>query len=122
MIDITCKRCGESKPASEYGDDSRTETGKARTCRACKKPISGRPKGTGTVAKARQTRALATIAEASPAPTLALELHPGFGVRAYVEDGRLVLEQGRDDGAVDNVTLSRTEVKVLFAQFVEWAA
>lgn len=43
-------------------------------------------------------------------------------VRAYVEDGRLVLEQGRDDGAVDNVTLSRTEAKVLFAQFAEWAA
>jgi hypothetical protein len=41
----------------------------------------------------------------------------GHGLEAWVEDGALQLVQGED-----NVALSRTEAKVLFAEFAEWAA
>lgn len=50
-----------------------------------------------------------------------LEVLPGFGFRASVEDGRLAIEQDDSSGNTDNITLSRTEAKVLFAQFGEWA-
>jgi hypothetical protein len=120
MTEITCKRCGASKPPEEFGDDSRTENGKARTCRACKKPSTGRPKGGGNRVK-KQKRASATpAAGAEASPTLRLEA--GFGVQASVtDDGRLQLEQADAEGKIDTIVLSRTEAKVLFAQFGEWA-
>jgi hypothetical protein len=53
--------------------------------------------------------------------TGALEVLPGFGFRATVENDRLVIEQDDSEGKTDNLVLSRTEAKVLFAQFAEWA-
>lgn len=49
-----------------------------------------------------------------------LEILPGFGFRAAIEDDRLSIEQDDSAGDTDNITLSRTEAKVLFAQFSEW--
>ena len=65
-----------------------------------------------------------TIADTLPTPveiTAALEVMPGFGFRATVENDRLVIEQDDAEGKTDNLVLSRTEAKVLFAQFGEWA-
>lgn len=66
---------------------------------------------------------------AEPAPVTIsgpkLEVLPGFGFRAGIEDESLVLEQDAgvgDERRTDSITLSRTEAKVLFAQFQEWAS
>jgi hypothetical protein len=121
MSEITCKRCGESKPADQFGDDKRTETGKARTCQACKKPRGGRPKGSGRgrAKSKRKAKASAPVAE-HETPTLHLDA--GFGLQAAIDGSTLVLKQPDSQGKVDTIILSRTEVKVLFAQFGEWAA
>ena len=52
---------------------------------------------------------------------LSLEIARGYGFRASAEDGQLVIEQDVDDGATAMVVFSKTEAKVLFAQFGEWA-
>jgi hypothetical protein len=68
-----------------------------------------------------------TKAKTEPAPEpvklsgLHLELARGYGFRASAEDGQLVIEQDADDGATATVVFSRTEFKVLAAQFAEWA-
>lgn len=52
-----------------------------------------------------------------------LEILPGFGFRASVEDDFLLIEQDAgvgEDQRTDSLTLSRTEARVLFAQFHEW--
>lgn len=122
MTEITCKRCHQAKPADEFGDDIRTETGKARTCRACKKPGGGRSKGGGSAVKKQKAAEAAPAAAVEALPAQRIDLEPGFGMSAYVDGNRLVLEQANNAGSVENVTLSRTEAKVLFAQFAEWAA
>lgn len=52
---------------------------------------------------------------------LSLEIARGYGFRASAEDGQLVIEQDAEDGATATVVFSRTEFKVLAAQFAEWA-
>jgi DNA-binding response OmpR family regulator len=50
------------------------------------------------------------------APAEEIEVAPGLGFKAFlIDDGRLQVSQ---DG--DNVVLSRTEFKVLTAQFAPW--
>lgn len=51
----------------------------------------------------------------------ALEIRPGWGFRARVEDGRLTIEQDDSEGRTDTVTLSLTEFNVLAVQFDEWS-
>jgi hypothetical protein len=64
-------------------------------------------------------------AESAPEPIkldgLSLEVAAGYGFRASAEDGRLVIEQDCEDGQATTVVLSRTEFKVLAAQFAEWS-
>ena len=52
---------------------------------------------------------------------LSLEIARGWGFRASAEDGQLVIEQDADDGGTATVVFSKTEAKVLFAQFGTWA-
>jgi hypothetical protein len=63
--------------------------------------------------------------EVAPEPVnldgLSLEIARGYGFRASAEDGQLVIEQDAEDGATATVVFSRTEFKVLAAQFAEWA-
>ena len=65
-------------------------------------------------------------AESAPEPVklngLSLELARGYGFRASAENEQLVIEQDDDQGQTATVVFSRTEAKVLFAQFAEWAA
>jgi hypothetical protein len=117
MTTITCKRCGEDKAA----DAMIVRAGKpSRLCRDCFAiSFAGRGKaksGWGSV-KAK--------AEKAPPPVRlnghALEILAGYGFRARVEDDRLVIEQDDSEGNTADLILSRTEAKVLFAQFGEWA-
>ena len=66
------------------------------------------------------------VKTAAPTPIVItgpqVEVLPGFGFRASLEDGRLSIEQDDSNGRTDNITLSRTEAKVLFAQFSEWVS
>ena len=70
-------------------------------------------------------RELTKKAELAPKPVkldgLSLEIARGYGFRASAEDGQLVIEQDAEDGATATVVFSRTEFKVLAAQFAEWA-
>ena len=64
-------------------------------------------------------------AQPEPAPepvaiSSALEVERGYGFRATAENGSLVIEQDADDGTA-TVVLSRTELRVLAAQFLPWA-
>ena len=55
------------------------------------------------------------VAEPAPAPALRIDIAPGLGVSAWIENGCLQLAQGDDV-----VALSQTEARVLFAQFADW--
>jgi hypothetical protein len=79
------------------------------------------------VAKATKVQAKTANARlpAAPEPVkldgLSLEIARGYGFRASAENGQLVIEQDAEDGATATVVFSRTEFKVLAAQFAEWA-
>lgn len=115
-----CIKCGELKPLDGFGDDSRTPDGKAKTCRDCRG--NGKRKGGGSVKVASKR---VEKPEAPPAPAkldgLSLEVARGYGFRASAEDGQLVIEQDTDGEGAATVVLSKTEFKVLAAQFAEWA-
>ena len=98
-----CDTCEQSKPDAAFRPKGR---GRSKTCQACEE-------GSGESGNATPE---ATVTIENP-----LEVLPGFGFRASIENDRLAVEQDRDDGATDNVVLSRTEAKVLFAQYAEWA-
>lgn len=121
-----CQRCNKPKSAAEMV----VRAGKpSKTCAECFREAmaerGGRKrKSVDTVApKPRKSRS----DEQTPAPepvTIigpALEMAPGFGFRASVEDERLSVEQDDSEGKTDNVVLSRTELRVLIAEFASWA-
>jgi hypothetical protein len=126
---INCKTCGEDKPE----DQMVVRRGKAvRLCRVClgnsirKKPKGSAETGGGgtTTRKKRKSpvRRKASI-EAQPAGETngQLEMLPGFGFKAYfTDDDRLCVDQVSGE-KTDNLTFSKTEFKVLAAQFAEWA-
>jgi hypothetical protein len=101
-----------------------------KTCTQCGKPklIQGfRKFARGYRAVCIECESGATpAAEPAPEPVkldgLHLELARGYGFRASAENGQLVIEHDADDGATATVVFSKTEAKVLFAQFAEWAA
>lgn len=105
----TCELCLKDKSVRDFRPRGR---GLSKICEAC---------ATGVAAEG------AAIADELPQPVklgASIELLPGYGFRAHVESDVLVLEQdGKTaDGetSIDNIVLSRTEAKVLFAQFAEW--
>ena len=102
----TCETCGVEKAESHFRPFGR---GRKKVCMACE----GRAQGETVLAA--QELVPATI----DGPRL--ELARGYGLRAAAENGALVIEQDADDGTA-TIVLSRTEAKVLFAQFAEWAA
>lgn len=64
-------------------------------------------------------------AKEAPQPTAEsvdeIAVEPGLGFKAFLtEDDRLQVTQENDGAKADNVVLSRTEFKVLTAQFAPW--
>lgn len=97
MTTRTCETCSELKPLSEY---RRAGRGHARSCLACEEPEPA--------------------AEPVQATPDKLTMAPGFGFTGWIEDGVLRISQTNTDGSEDHLALSRTEAKVLFAQFQAW--
>jgi hypothetical protein len=116
---MNCKSCELDKPEAEMF----TRKGKAiRTCRECKaeqlkRGITTRAK---TMRLVQISRSVAVEIPALPPP--ALELLPGWGVNASLDDGRLVLKQSDSEGNTDEISLSQSEARTLFAHFRTWAA
>ena len=101
-----CALCSNEKPDREYRPRGR---GLSKVCHACEDGVA--------------TEA-AAIADELPTPvtlTGSLEVTAGYGFRASIEDGRLVLEQDAqtEDGEArtESITLAPHEVRRLF----EWA-
>ncbi|MCU0973841.1 MAG: hypothetical protein MUF80_07805 [Burkholderiales bacterium] len=96
-----CDVCGESKPDGAFRKFGR---GRKKTCEACE---SGLAASDGAVG------------DPPPVAELTLAVERGHGFRARAQDGQLIVEQDADDGCAI-VVLSKTEAKVLFAQFAGW--
>jgi hypothetical protein len=124
MTTMNCKSCGKDKPEAEMF----TRNGRPiRTCRGCKAAqfqtgIITRAK---TMKSATISRSVAVEIPALPAPAVvypALELLPGWGVNAAIDDGRLLLRQSDGEGNTDEISLSQSEARSLFTHFRTWAA
>lgn len=115
-----CIKCDVEKPIDDYGHDKRTPDGRSKTCSECR--FGGGKKRKGKPARKAKP-------EAAPEPVTItgrkLVLERGFGVRASIEDGVLTIEQDQqaEDGSelTAQLFLSRTELKVLAAEFQDWA-
>jgi predicted nucleic acid-binding Zn-ribbon protein len=123
-----CQRCGENKPAGEMV----VRGGKpSRTCVECFRKAMGKPragKATASTRAKRSKRQAREVETQVPEPVtiagLSLEILPGFGFRAGIENEHLQLEQDAgqgEDARTDSITLSKTEAKVFIVQFAEWA-
>ena len=110
-----CRKCGIDKLIDAFGRDKRTPDGYAQTCTACRG--NGRPAKAEKqkAARARKPPKSEPVAEPEIGPALRIDIAPGLGVSAWVENGCLQLAQGEDV-----VALSQTEARVLFAQFADW--
>jgi hypothetical protein len=94
-----CRECHQLLPLGAF---KKMRRGHSRTCEACiKDPIPA--------------------AEAGPtAGERELIMPPGFGFHACLTDDQLQILQIDAAGKTDHVMLSRTEAKVLFAEFYDW--
>jgi hypothetical protein len=123
MTTYTCRKCGNE---GFTADAMLMRKGKpSQVCRECW--TATRNGGGATVAKATEVQAKTAKSQPAAAPEpvkldgLSLEIARGYGFRASAEDGQLVIEQDAEDGATATVVFSRTEFKVLAAQFAEWS-
>lgn len=100
----TCDTCNTEKPDAKFRPFGR---GRKKTCLDCEG--NDDPEQAATAAPAPADAGL----RAGPA----LSIAPGLGIEAWIENGCLQMSQGDDV-----VALSKTEFRVLAAQFEEWAA
>lgn len=123
MTAYTCRKCGNEGLAAAA---MLMRKGKpSQVCRECW--TASRNGGGATVAKATKVQAKTANAQppAAPEPVkldgMSLEIARGWGFRARSDADQLVIEQDAEDGATATVVFSKTEAKVLFAQFGTWA-
>lgn len=123
MANKVCKRCKDPKEASDFYRES------DKTCKTCvlkrQKELREAKNGGGSQTKIKTKRKAKAEAPAAPepiaAPSPTLTMTPGYGFAAVIEEGVLKIEQGDAQGNVDTLLLSRTEARVLFAEFHDWA-
>lgn len=102
----TCALCQADKRDTEFRKFGR---GLRKVCLACENGVAQEG---------------STIADALPVVTITgkLEVQPGYGFRASIEDRRLILEQdGQDDGGgvrTDSISLAPHEARQLI-EFVQ---
>lgn len=106
MNEKVCKGCGKTKPLDQFGRHNRSSDKHKANCLVC----------TG------EADPVADEGEPIVSSGARLEILPGFGFRASIDDDRLSIEQDDSNGNTDNISLSRTEAKVLFAQFSDWVS
>jgi hypothetical protein len=51
----------------------------------------------------------------------ALEIQQGYGLKAWIDEPYLFVEQADGEGKTDAICLSRSELQALFNQFSGWA-
>jgi hypothetical protein len=105
------------------------------TCRLCRQ--AQMRTAAATRARTMQSVEISRPVEAqapaqAPAPPLpadpvlaahpALDIPAGWGVNAVIDDERLVLRQSDTEGNIDEIALTRSEARTLFAHFGSWAA
>jgi len=125
MINITCKRCGEDKPAEEM---IRRNGKPAKLCLTCFSASFGKKNRGGRVAKG-SAKTIADIVEKrtrkakAPEPVVLgghLEVAQTYGFRAAWEDGYLAVEQDQTAEDGESVTarllLTRSDVE----RIAEW--
>lgn len=103
-----CTTGGAEKPVAEFRKFGR---GLRKVCIECE--------GGGKAVTKKSTSEPVPVTLAGPK----LEILAGFGFRASIEDDYLMIEQDAGAGAearFDSITLSKTEARVLFAQFHGW--
>lgn len=114
---LVCKTCETEKP----DDEMVVRRGNPiRLCKVCLGNSIRGKRGGGNTSKKRRAavKRKASRKEAPPELTAdELEVLPGAGFKSFLtEDDRLQINQG-----ADNVVLSKTELKVLSAQYAPWA-
>ena len=117
MTTYTCRKC----EATGLGADAMLMR-KGKPSQVCRECWSATRNGGGSVkAKAQPVGVAGESYGLQPAKLgLSLEIARGYGFRASAEDGVLVIEQDTDSGETATVVFSRTEFKVLAAQFAPW--
>jgi hypothetical protein len=76
--------------------------------------------GGSVTVKAKQAKTPRISAAAPPEQTL--EIEQGYGLKAWVDDPYLMIEQSDHAGKADTICLSRSELRQLLGKYGEWAA
>jgi hypothetical protein len=58
---------------------------------------------------------------AAPAALFVLEIQQGYGLKAWIDDPYLMIQQDDGEGKTDAICLSRSELRQLIAKFADWA-
>lgn len=116
-----CRKCKEPKTAAQM----KPWGGKpSKICLGCaEKPAGG---GSAVKTKAKGAKTTAQISAEVPAPTGTvdpnrIEIEHGYGVRAWIDESYLMLQQDDGEGKTDALCLSRAEFRVLVEKYKEWA-
>lgn len=130
---LTCKKCNQEKDEGQMklrgGAPSKVclecdVAAKAERDRVKKVLADAREESVRTRKKRKKSSAGARekAKRVEPEPELnEVLIAPGLGIRAFLtEDDRLQLAQRNDDKSFDNIVLSKTEFKVIAAQFHDW--
>jgi hypothetical protein len=126
---MRCNTCKLDKPEAEMY----VRAGKViHTCQHCRQAqmrtaaaTRARTMGSVKISRPVETKAPALPAAADPAiagDDPILDIPPGWGINAVIDDGRLVLRQSDAEGNTDEIALSRPEARALFAHFGSWVS
>lgn len=127
MTEKRCTRCESTKPVSVFGKNKSTPDGFSYWCKDCVRAAyrekNGTPKAkTKSKVTPAKSQANKAAEPAAVAPDLTVRMLPGLGFEAELDadDNVLRVRQANSEGGADELVLSRTEAKVLFAQFHDW--
>lgn len=110
----------ESKPCAKCGATDRTPAGTCRPCKA-KSNANYLAKKAGGGSLKTATKGKVSRAEISAPATEVLEIEQGYGIKAWIDDPYLMIEQKDHDGRADTICLSRSELRLVIGKFTEWA-
>lgn len=111
-----------AKTCSTCGGTDFTDGGKCRACqRKSNEKYRQKHAGGGSAVKTKAKDVKPDVISA-PVPAEVLEIQQGYGLKAWIDDPYLMIEQREDETKTDAVCISRTEFRQLLAKFGAWAA